>query len=637
MKDTLALVFIALLSILAVNQINAYVAGNLTIFVGSDTSAPKVNTSFTPITIRGGNITLYVKAVDDGIGLDKIVAMITYPNSTRVDVTLTNDVPKNFTTDSTLLGRYNLTFLVNDTFNNTFTSTNLSFYARPAFSFNISVIQPNLSYAAFNVTFLHGGVPFAENTSGSSGSMSGIALPADALDIKMSTGNKFSATANGVNISLFPNSTFGIGSVTPPSGYLRAYSVNNTFNISSASVNFYYGDAAYSNEANLKLQVCHNWDFTASTCGGTFEDIADASQNTTAKIITANLSTFSAFALAETSGGAGDGGAVSVGGGGAGVAVKASFTVEPEILHVSVLQDTAKKLKLKVKNTANSKQSFKITTDSKEMVIVIDDEFELQPNEEKEIRLGVFASEQRVPDVYIRKIFVKGPDTTKTVIIIIDVKPLKPLFDIELEVLSDYKIIKPDTNILTRLRFSNLGSAKSANVNYEITATHLDSNIVFLKIQDSAFVETQFSTVKSLKIPGVSPDGVYIITLRTVVNRQTIVASDFLTVRTGFARVDILLVFLGVLLFILITGVIYLYFVRRRMSFAVKNSRRQVLHPVRAKRLTYVSRGGSKKQTIENKIRHLDQAFNDDLIDEVEYYKMKAVLVEKLKRMKGRK
>jgi len=416
----------------------------------------------------------------------------------------------------------------------------------------------------------------------------------------------------------------------------------------------------------------------------------------------------------------GQSGSAPSGGGGGGSSTipvakpNLDFTVSPPVLRTSLFQDSTKELKLNIHNTGGKTQTFTVTTDSREIVTIPEETFDLEPNEIKSIAIQVYASETRPPDSYTRKIFVSNGEKIQTVNIIIDVKPLKPLFDIELEILPEYKTIERDNsdtsqiapkfgeviegdavqtgdNILFKVKFTNLGTLKNASIPIEITATHLESNVTYRRLISTEYVETQLSIIKVIRIPKSAPEGLYAITMKAVIEGQTIVATDILNVRSqgseAFALPDIsgLLIPLMIIIALMLGGIVaYTHFIHRKLDERRK-AKQQKKEPEQVKIRTegwtkpgplsvqmkvvypkgdersYGTLGSSesvkvsvsesrgwKENAVKNvrtimkgKIKslkresgHLDIGFKKGVIDEVGYYKTKARLAERMNNLR---
>jgi SepF-like predicted cell division protein (DUF552 family) len=136
-------------------------------------------------------------------------------------------------------------------------------------------------------------------------------FPSTLFDILFSTHNEtLDVLFRNVNMSSL-NRTLGMDllpNVTDP--YIVQYGVNSSYNFTNAEVKVSYASASYSNEGNLHVYVCDNWDFANRTCDSSFTEITTKYQNTTGDYFAFNVTEFSGFAVREitpTSTGSGSG------------------------------------------------------------------------------------------------------------------------------------------------------------------------------------------------------------------------------------------------------------------------------------------------------------------------------------------
>jgi len=149
-----------------------------------------------------------------------------------------------------------------------------------------------------------------------------------------------------------------------------------------------------------------------------------------------------------TTGGGGGGG----GGGRAPVAVERDFTLSREILKVILKQGQTKEESFSIKNTGDV--SLDITTylqTLRELIVspsldVIN--ILLNPDEEQTQILIFGAREDQKPDVYTGEIKVKSGTTEKIINIIVEVESIQPLFDVDVEVLPEFKNVLPGDELL---------------------------------------------------------------------------------------------------------------------------------------------------------------------------------------------
>jgi len=252
------------------------------------------NISVTPqIGIINSSLFLINATATDNVLLSNIWANISIPNGSIMEW-------RDFSVfyNATNIGRHNVTIFANDSLGNLANETTY-FRARLGDEFNITVENQNSSITA-NVTF------YVRNTNTNisnilSNGTTLIELPLFAYDIEFEITNNgiLRVRLKNVNLSLNYNKSMKMVKTTTALGYITTYAINSTYIYDNATVEIYYGDATYSNENNLYLDICDNFNFTGGNCLGTWENDATATQDTTAKTFTVIRTNFSGFSIRE--------------------------------------------------------------------------------------------------------------------------------------------------------------------------------------------------------------------------------------------------------------------------------------------------------------------------------------------------
>ncbi len=239
------------------------------------------------------NISVYVSG-----GYASVWANVTLPDANVSKLMLTNNANTSFSQTS-LTGRYNVTFYANDSSGNLVNRTGYYFEAFAPVTLNLSVISSNSSGVNSSVTFYYRNESCSSNAS-ANGSFTGQ-VASSILDILIrGYADRAEVVLRNVNISYQGSRIFGLDKHTSTSGYLITYGINNTYNFSGATVTLYYDDAGYSNESGLKLHKCDSYDFVARSCSGSWSDVtSNATQNTTGHYFTLNVTSFSGFSVDE--------------------------------------------------------------------------------------------------------------------------------------------------------------------------------------------------------------------------------------------------------------------------------------------------------------------------------------------------
>jgi hypothetical protein len=264
------------------------------------------------------NISSYAVIVNETVTIDMASAdenpgsnfiNITFPNGTTATY---YSLPVNF--NSSLIGRYNITFMANDTSGNT-ASQDDYFIIGSSQTVQFNVIDSNLTGIDNILTI------YLANTNKTvhSHEFTGIYLDEHAqtdYDLLFKAYNaSIAVKLRNINLTLDYNSTLGIDKPAV-SGFLVTYGINSTYTISNATLTLNYSSLSY-HEDYLSVYRCANWSFENRTCNSDWQLIS-ASQDKTSHVFNVNVSGFSGYSI-QDSYVAPSPSAPSAGGGGGGI------------------------------------------------------------------------------------------------------------------------------------------------------------------------------------------------------------------------------------------------------------------------------------------------------------------------------
>ncbi len=246
------------------------------------------------IVIAGNNVDINETATDD-VAVDSRWAVVTKPDL----ATQTVYPPAIFT--SAIAGRYNITFYANDSSGNSAAPAENYFIAALPINFTINVIDANATGVDIVLTDYFPGTDEIVELENFTGSQT-VEEPDYIFDLLFSSySDALQARLNSVNLSANNNLTLGMDKLpTPVTGYIGSYALNkSSFSFTTADLKFSYAGMSYTNEANLKLYVCADWDFVNRVCLGSFVVASGASQNTAEDYFSLTVSDFSGFSVKE--------------------------------------------------------------------------------------------------------------------------------------------------------------------------------------------------------------------------------------------------------------------------------------------------------------------------------------------------
>jgi hypothetical protein len=188
-----------------------------------------------------------------------------------------------------------------------------------------------------------------------------------------------------------------------------------------------------------------------------------------------------------------------------------NFTADVDLIKILLTPNKTEKKSIKVYNNGKTKLDINGKIDYLNQLSSFKEggteyRFELNPNETKEIEINFFAKKDQEAGVYPGKVVFTSKGIERTVLVVVEVESEKPLFDVKVETLPEYRMVYPGDKVMAQLTIYNLGRIRRVDVNVEYGIKDLSGKTINSGNETMA-VETQFSAVKSLNIPStLKPD-----------------------------------------------------------------------------------------------------------------------------------
>ena len=205
-------------------------------------------------------------------------------------------------------------------------------------------------------------------------------------------------------------------------------------------------------------------------------------------------------------------------GGGTRAVVKekvSDFTVDKDLIKVVLKQGETKKEFLEIENTGETELDMTIDLgDLKDFVIfptgVGKYSFKLEVGEKQSVQLIFNIAEDQKPDVYPGKIIIKGGGLQTIITTIIEIESKQPIFDIELNILEEFKEVAAGEGLLAEITLYNLAGIGLIDVSVDYAIIGLDGKAI-IKEHETVAVETRTSFIKRFTIPSSAKPGSYIL------------------------------------------------------------------------------------------------------------------------------
>jgi hypothetical protein len=188
-----------------------------------------------------------------------------------------------------------------------------------------------------------------------------------------------------------------------------------------------------------------------------------------------------------------------------------NFTTDVDLIKILLTPGKTDKKSIKFSNTGKTKLDVTGKIQYLDQLSFfkeggIEYKFELNSIETKGIEINFLAKSNQEPGVYPGKIVFTSDGIERTVLVVVEVESEKPLFDVKVETLPEYRMVYPGNKVMAQLTIYNLGKIGRVDVNVEYGIKNLSGNIIASENETMA-VETQLSTVKTLNIPSaLKPD-----------------------------------------------------------------------------------------------------------------------------------
>ena len=194
--------------------------------------------------------------------------------------------------------------------------------------------------------------------------------------------------------------------------------------------------------------------------------------------------------------------------------------------------------------------------------------FELDVNDTKEIEINFFTRKDQEAGIYPGKIAFTGDGIERTVLVIIEVESEKPLFDVKVETLLEYRMVYPGDKVMAQLTIYNLGKIGRVDVNVEYGIKDWDGNVI-ISGNETLAVETQISVVESLNLSSTIKPNNYIFYSRVSYNNVIGTGSDTFQVIERI-RFKIPLLYWLLIIIILILMFVLFYKLRKKRKMKKK-------------------------------------------------------------------
>ena len=253
-----------------------------------------------------------------------------------------------------------------------------------------------------------------------------------------------------------------------------------------------------------------------------------------------NVTSFSEYIAEETPSGGGDTGTGGGGGGGGTGRITGGgaedFTVDAEILKVTLTHGEIKRISMKITNTGKSNIGLNVDLrDIGDLLVytgIVSSStvpLTLKAGEDARLELTLQAQDSLAPGTYVKKVRIRGPTKEKEILLIVDVNSKEPLFDVDIEIPGNSKEIEAGDILTSKISIFNLHESGRVDVKVEFEVRHIDGTIISSS-EKTVAIETTLSFIENFQIPSDAKKGNYVLGVKITYQGKTSSASELFSI-----------------------------------------------------------------------------------------------------------
>jgi len=212
---------------------------------------------------------------------------------------------------------------------------------------------------------------------------------------------------------------------------------------------------------------------------------------------------------------------------------------------------------LKITNNGEISDDYEIEITTLENIISFEEnKFKIEPGETKGVEFKI--SSPKEPGIYTGKIIIKNGISQREVLVTINVKTEKSLFDITLAIPESLKILLTGQNLISKIDLIQMGAKEKIDVTLKYSIKDFEGQ-TYLQESETLAVTDQKSLEKEFYTPEL-PAGQYVLGTELIYPDGVAVASTHFVVQergVKFGKEEILLVSL-ILVLVLVSLIIFL-------------------------------------------------------------------------------
>jgi len=318
---------------------------------------------------------------------------------------------------------------------------------------------------------------------------------------------------------------------------------------------------------------------------------------------------------------------------------KEIFKVDKELFKVNIKQEEKFETSFTIKNIDTQGHNFTIEAPLENYLNLSEKEFYLEQNQTKEILLTFYSTKYTKPGVYPGEIKIISAGITKKIPVILEIETEKVLFDVTLDIPSEYKEIYAGQDLLLQITIFDLGKVGTKNVNVTCIIKNINGEEIFSEAE-IVEVKNQLSFSKTIKLSKNLKIGEYVAIVQVEYAKSVGTSSDIFHLiekKNFFSIIKKYFVLLLLILIILITIIVSIIKHERKKLKTTTEFYAEKINRF-SKKLKEKDLRSNETKTMSEKLKKelglLEKAYSEGYIKKDSYQKSKTRILELNKKLK---
>jgi len=285
--------------------------------------------------------------------------------------------------------------------------------------------------------------------------------------------------------------------------------------------------------------------FAYETSGDSWSELSTTIEleNSTDALFYAATTHFSKFIIGEkpaaggAGGSAGGGGAAAGGGGGGGAGELAEhlnlgFSISPDVMEAFLSPGEQSVQYLLIQNRdARAQFAVSVSGSLSKYVVISDRSFTLLPGEERLVKISFYISDDIGPGIYTGEIKVSSATErnsfSDSTMVALEVKRADSLFDFTVRLLPKYKVVLPNSKLVSSISFTNIGAPEApTDVQLVLKVVDHQKKSIVESFQEVVGIKGEDTIVRELQLPATIAPKEYLLLGEMKYDNITIYAYD---------------------------------------------------------------------------------------------------------------